>query len=179
MKSFAGIGSRETPQECLEILRDACEYLANKGYILRSGGADGADSWCEKGCDLANGEKEIYLPWKGFNYNNSNLYLENLKNYEQAKEIAAKYHPAWGRLRESVKLLMGRNCHQILGKSLDNPVKFVLCYCVVKNGEFMGGTGQACRHAKDLNIPIFNLFLEEDKNKIKAKIYERIHRKTY
>jgi hypothetical protein len=171
-KTYAGIGSRETPQEHLYILRDAAKYLAERGYTLRSGGADGSDFFCEKGCDLGGGKKEIYLPWRDFNGNGSDLYPDNLSNFFKAKEIAAKYHPAWSRLRDSVKKLMGRNTYQILGKNLDNPVDFVLCYCPIENGEWKGGTAQALRIAKDKGIKIINIFLEEHKKRIMEKIYK-------
>jgi hypothetical protein len=171
MEYFAGIGSRECPQEILYIIRDASKYFSQKGYILRSGGANGCDDFAEKGVDSVGGEKEIYLPWKYFNDNLSELYPDNLPNFYKAREIAAKYHPAWDRLRDSVKKLMSRNSMQVLGKNLDTPVKFVLCYCPIENGEWKGGTAQALRIADDLNIPIINLYLEEHLTKIKKKIY--------
>jgi hypothetical protein len=172
-KLYAGIGSRNTPQEELYILRDAASYLATKGYTLRSGGAEGADNWCEKGCDLKQGKKEIYLPWRNFNFNESNLFSDNLPKFNDARVIAKQYHPSWKFLSETVRRLMARNAMQICGKNLDTPVDFVLCYCPIKNGELFGGTAQALRHALDLDIPIINIFLEEDRIKITKKIYTK------
>lgn len=117
---------------------------------------------------MVSGKKEIFLPWKNFNDNQSELHPETLPNFYKARELAAKYHPAWGKLKDSVKNLMACNMYQI---GLDTYVKFVLCYCPVENGEWKGGTGQALRYASDLNIPIINIFLEEDKKKISQKIY--------
>ena len=168
-KYYSGIGARATPQEDLYILRDAAKYLAERGWVLRSGAADGCDAAFERGSNMGLGKKEIYLPWKNFNDNHSELYPENLPNFYKARELAAEYHPAWNRLRDSVKNLMARNMFQI---GLDNYVKFVLCYCPIENGEWKGGTGTTCRYAKSLNIPIINIFLEEDKKKITQKIYK-------
>jgi hypothetical protein len=170
-KFFAGIGSRSTPKDHLYLLRDACKYLAERNWILRSGGADGADAYCERGCNMGLGKKEIYLPWKNFNDNHSELYPDNLPDFYKAMEIAAKYHPTWYRLREPVKLLMARNSYQI---GLDNYSSFVLCYCPIENGEWIGGTGQALRYASDLGIKIINIFNEKDKRKIEKKIYREI-----
>jgi len=39
MKYYAGIGSRETPEEVSEIFIKVAKYLANKNFTLRSGGA--------------------------------------------------------------------------------------------------------------------------------------------
>ena len=38
MKYYAGIGSRKTPKEILDLMSVIGEYLQSKGYILRSGG---------------------------------------------------------------------------------------------------------------------------------------------
>ena len=63
MKYYAGIGSRETPVELKEKIKTVVEHLNQKNYTLRSGGAQGADSFFE---EFAR-KKEIYLPWMGFN----------------------------------------------------------------------------------------------------------------
>jgi len=43
------------------------QRMSEKGFVLRSGGAKGADEAFENGA----GEKEIYLPWRGFRDNPS------------------------------------------------------------------------------------------------------------
>lgn len=55
---YAGVGSRETPQDILNTMYKIGKYLASKGYTLRSGGAIGADTAFENGCDSVKGEKE-------------------------------------------------------------------------------------------------------------------------
>lgn len=150
-KFYTGIGARDCPTEILDRITKICKWLALKDYTLRSGGANGCDSAAEKGCDLANGEKEIYLPWKEFNGSHSNLVVKD----KRAFEIAAKYHPNYNNLSQGAKSLQARNSHQILGQNLDIPSQFVICY--TKNGLDVGGTSQALRIARDYNIPIFNL----------------------
>jgi hypothetical protein len=165
---YAGIGSRKTPEPILEEIVKIGQYLAKQGYVLRSGGADGADTAFEQGCDLENGEKEIFLPWKGFNDNSSELYLKSKEIKEEIRkqtfELAAKYHPAWNYLSYGAKCLMARNGMQVLGRNLNEPVLFIVCYSL--GGLKHGGTSQALRIAHDRNIPIFNLANEEDHNKI-------------
>ena len=41
MKIYAGIGSRDCPKEILSVLAKTAYWLSNKGFILRSGGAEG------------------------------------------------------------------------------------------------------------------------------------------
>ena len=126
--------------------------MAKQGYILRSGGADGSDNAFEIGCDRANGKKEIYLPWKNFNSNKSNLIFDD---DIEAINIAKKYHPAYNGLSQGAKRLIARDSYQVLGKDLKTPSKYIICYT-----DGTGGTSQALRIAEDIqiNIPIFNLY---------------------
>jgi predicted Rossmann fold nucleotide-binding protein DprA/Smf involved in DNA uptake len=41
---YAGIGSRETPKEVLKSMTNYAKELSATGWVLRSGGADGADT---------------------------------------------------------------------------------------------------------------------------------------
>lgn len=127
------------------------KYLAKQGCILRSGGAKGADTAFEQGCDLAEGKKQIFLPWKNFNGNQSPLHTVT----REARLLAKKYHPNWPVLGDRGRDFMGRNAYQMLGQTLLCPTSFVVCW--TPNGEVVGGTGQALRMAEDLHIPVFNL----------------------
>ena len=42
-RAYAGIGSRETPDQVLQIMTDLAVALAKEKFTLRSGGAGGAD----------------------------------------------------------------------------------------------------------------------------------------
>jgi hypothetical protein len=95
--------------------------LARCGGVLRSGGALGADSAFETGCDLVDGSKEIYLPFKSFNNNASDLYQVS----EDALYLASTIHPVFNKLSRVAKLLVARNMYQILGENLHTPVEFV------------------------------------------------------
>jgi len=153
---YAGIGSRQTPNNILKLMTNYAIKLRELNYILRSGGAVGADTAFERG---AGKEKEIYLPWKGFNKHTSRYY--NIT--KSAFELASKYHPYWDYLKPSVQKLMARNCYQILGYDLAIPVDFVICWtpdgCETINDRTKntGGTGIAIALADSYNIRVFNL----------------------
>jgi hypothetical protein len=149
-KYYAGIGSRETPKDYLDAFELIGEYLAKKDYILRSGAAQGADQAFERGCDKANGKKEIYLPWFGFEGSKSSLVVTNT----EAFEIASKYHPRWDYLSQGAQKLQARNSYQVLGWNLNMPSQFIICW--TKGGKGQGGTGQAIRIAQYYNIPILD-----------------------
>jgi len=139
MKHFyAGIGSRETPEVILSQMKNIAITLKASGYVLRSGGAIGADTAFEEGADDL---KEI------FKANDAT---------EEAIEYASKFHPAWNRCSDYAKKLHGRNSMIILGKYLQTPVSVV--YCFTKNGKDIGGTGLGIRIAKANNIKVHNLY---------------------
>jgi hypothetical protein len=133
--------------------------LADAGYILRSGAADGADTAFEQGCNEAGGPKEIFLPWKGFNNNTSMLYEQHPDSFKLAGQI----HRGWNHLLPSVRKLMARNMHQVLGIDLKTPSAFVVCWTpdgctsIEHYTERTGGTGTAISLASSLDIPVFNL----------------------
>ena len=167
---YAGIGSRETPEDILAIMSDLAFKLANKGYILRSGGADGADSAFEKGCDLAKGKKEIFIPWDRFNGRERGNGVVSLSQLDativsQAMKMASEYHPNWKICSSGGRLLHSRNCFQVLGLSLESPSSFIVCW--TRNASGAGGTGQAIRVAEANNIQIFDLADIHDLARIK------------
>ena len=146
-KFYTGIGSRKTPFAVLRIMTRIAKDLNVVGYTLRSGGANGADSAFEKGAGEA---KEIYLPWLGFNNNESTLLPT-----DEAFEMAAKYHPAWHNCDERARKFHARNCHQVLGHDLKTPTSFIVCWTLASSEG--GGTGQAIRIAKAYDIRVDNL----------------------
>src|SRR5690606_30646410 len=117
-------------------------FLSEEGFILRSGGAPGADTFFEQGVydpEL----KHIYLPEKGFNKNPSQLFGV----CDKALEIAEQIHPAWDRCKPYARLLHARNVYQVLGKTLDTPSDFLICW--TEGGEEKGGTRTAIKLAKE------------------------------
>lgn len=146
---YAGIGARDTPIEAIEAMKKIAAWLEGLGLILRSGGAEGADSAFEQGAV----ESEILLPWPRFNGHQSPYHHPS----QDAMDIASEIHWNWNNCKDAVKKLHGRNAQILLGPNLDRPVKFVVCW--TQDGRDKGGTGVALRIARKYNIPIFNLGL--------------------
>lgn len=149
-KFYTGVGSRETPFDILSHMTMIAQRLQHE-YILRSGGAQGADSAFEDG---AKDNKEIF-------------YASDATT--EAMEIAKKFHPAWNRCSAYARKLHGRNAFQVLGRSLDTPSKFLICWtpdgCVSHKTRSIntGGTGTAISIAEAYGVKIFNLKLIEHK----------------
>ena len=149
MKTYAGIGSRKTPADIQEKMTEIAKKLSRSNYLLRSGGAYGADSAFERGAD----SKEMYLPWDGFNDKRANdidYIIPPVNNV-----FVARFHPHPNALGVAGRFLMSRNAYQVLGRDLNDPVDFVLCWTA--DGKASGGTGHAIRIANEYKIPVFNL----------------------
>lgn len=170
-KYYTGIGSRNTPKDIQDVMRALAHRLEQMGYTLRSGGANGADLAFEEGVTDPR-HKEIYLPWKSFNNSISDLTVQ----LDGAYELASRHHPAWNSLKDSVKKLMARNSHQVLGHFLNNPSKFVVCWtpdgCLGRatRTNKTGGTGLAIAVADEQGIEIINLAYKEHLDRVLALI---------
>lgn len=154
MRKIAGIGSRKTPGNVLDQMESLARMMAERGWEVRSGHAEGADYAFEKG---ARASCVVFLPWPGFNAAMPMLGrpVVVLPSAE-TDEIVSRYHPNWRSLSPGGWNLMRRNGCQVLGENLDDPVDFVVCW--TPRGKLAGGTAQAMRIALDRGIPIINMF---------------------
>lgn len=160
--AYAGIGSRATPSDTLAKMTAFARFIeARDGAILRSGGAQGADSAFATGATSA----EIYLPWRGFaQAKSTHSVMDEPTGW--AYKIAEQYHPNWEYLRPSVRRLHARNAHIILGADLESPVMFVMCW--TPGGRVVGGTGLGLRIAKAYDVPVINLGDINENNQSRA-----------
>lgn len=174
---YAGIGSRETPLDIQLIMTIIGKELSKNQFILRSGGAPGADSAFEAGADADDPEgiksnKEIFLPWSGFN----NKVSKFSRPSKEAFKVASTYHKAWLRLSLGAQKLMARNTYQIMGYDLKTHSEFVVCWtsdgCESHETRVRdtGGTGQAIAIASTLGIPVYNLKNDDALSRLSKQI---------
>lgn len=155
---YTGIGSRQTPESHLHAMQNIGAALAQRGWLLRSGHAPGADQAFEIGCLSRDGKKEIFLPWDGFEnapHNDPDYITPNFS--ANVMQLASEIHPAWNKCNPWVKKLHARNINQVIGPNDHTPVLSDLVICATKNASGTGGTGQAIRLANRLGIPVFDL----------------------
>lgn len=162
---YAGIGSRDTPYETLQIMTESASLLESYGYILRSGGATGADTAFEIGvtdkCKL-----NIFLPYPGFNghtVSDSHIYIDDDSEFYRDAYESLILHPRGFNMSLSTRNMMIRNYFQAHGinKILSS---FIICWTPgAANGYSIptsyndGGTAQCIRIAAKNNIPVYNL----------------------
>ena len=172
MIPYAGIGARATPNHILNIMKDLASKLEGQGYLLRSGGAKGADAAFESGI-INPSNKQIYLPGQSFNQRFAGqrgiIDATKLPNWQQAIQTINQFHPAPERLSDFARNLMARNAMQVLGGSMNQPAKMVVAW--TPGGEVVGGTGQALRMANAYQIHIRNLGDQRVLDNVQRYIY--------
>lgn len=155
---YAGIGSRKTPHATLAIIKKLAGLLERKGWLLRSGGADGADIAFEQGVTDPR-HRAIFLPGDWFNERRAGTggFYDSTKlpGWEKALKTVDRFHPAPDNLSPFGRKLMARNAMQILGPNLDRPADLVIAW--TKSGLMSGGTSQALRIAEEYKVPVINL----------------------
>ena len=161
---YTGIGSRSLDPALQETIEKISLFLYKKGFILRSGGADGSDTAFEKPLVPFMKEKqvaEIILPWNNFSgrWHDCKNYF-TFGNFDKklqikATKIAETIHPAWSMCSDGAKTLHSRNIFQLMGLDLKTPSKFVVAW--TEGAEEKGGTRTCLVLAKQKKIPIYNI----------------------
>ena len=157
MLAYAGIGSRDITSKEEKLILKIADQLSKK-FICYSGNAPGSDQAFQNG---SNSKCVIFLPWTTFESDKYD-FLKALDVFDVGKnrtglDSISKYHPN-PNLKYGVRMLMSRNYFQINGYQKYPRVSFIVCCASEDNeGNVLGGTGFACRIAKDLNIPIINV----------------------
>jgi hypothetical protein len=186
---YTGVGSRETPLNCLYMMSKLAMIFEKKNYILRSGCAIGADSAFEDILYNPATHAEIYIPNLGFplkmGTNMKNHYIvpkDNLgkKLYHDAMILihSKRIHKAWERCQNYIMDLHNRNMFQVLGKDLKTKSKFTVCYTSSGEKEYgqtdqnTGGTATAINASSLHGVEVFNLGNKEDYNRLSKFIKE-------
>lgn len=175
---YTAVGSRETPVDIQIHMMRVAKRLRELEWVFRSGKAAGADAAFQVGAqthlraDYDGTFGEVYKPWKSFQTAPDSRTFDNedghtlwdwwdidaskLPNWKEAQEIASNIHPAWDKLKTGAKALHSRNVYQVLGKDLNTPSKFLVCYSKPSGQSVSGGTRTAYELARSYNIPCFN-----------------------
>lgn len=148
---YAGVGSRETPEDVCRLMTLIASILSRHGFQGSTGDADGADRAIRLGDPKA-------LVYTARDANDLSI------------TIAREVHPSPAALTAKSDFplrLMARNTNQVFGPDLTAGhayrVGFLLCY--TRDGceshltrtRHTGGTGQAIALASRADIPVFNL----------------------
>jgi hypothetical protein len=181
--TYAGIGSRQTPQEVLNKMTEVAKYLDGLGYTLQTGFTfkDKNTGLDEEGADKAFSDgaqnKILFGPSgirKTINGETSvDTYNPNVTT--KSTDVVKEVHPAPEKLSPGALKLMARNTNQIFGKNLDSTVDFVIFYAPETNNPLRpkGGTGQAVEMARRKGIPTINLANSNWREELKTALANR------
>lgn len=185
MMIYTGIGPRNAPPKVLEVCQGIGAYMAQRGWILRTGaGSDGISSGCDlafrKGCEseLEASPKvhghlaEIYCPSETYStdcvrfYENCPATHKFYKGSDMiAKALVRTLHPQKKKLAPGHLELHARNVHQQVGAPYVCYTRSNLIILWSPKGEPTGGgTGMAQKiydmlpgRGSQFNIGIFDL----------------------
>lgn len=172
MKTYAGLGDNQTPENILEVIRITAILLAHDAHLCITGGCQGAEQAFANGALIAGGRVRIFLPWQSF----ESLWIAKLptdrteiitlqEDDKAAFDSVKTFHPAYDKLTPSVKAINARYFNILANAQM--------LICWTKEGKLIGSTGQAIRIATYMHLPIFNLGIQETLDKMIAKIHER------
>lgn len=166
-RTYAGVGSRETPPVVLQAISALAARLSGRGWVLRTGLSPGADQAFCRGALAGRGAVELYLPWPGFEARALSggprpPGVTVLRRPSRAAyALAARFQPRWSALTRPQRALLARDVHEVLGADLASPVRAVICWTADGSldgrGVFADRTGQTLRIARGHRVPVLNL----------------------
>lgn len=145
MNRIACVGSRETPPDVLDWMADMGAMIVERGFVLVSGNAPGADqAWARGGNSIDPSRVELCLPWEGFEGHAVHprnvvriIQSSDQRYYDDVKGT----HPSFGRLSAAALKLHARNAMIVDGAFM------TLAYLNHAKPGY-GGTGGAWRIAQ-------------------------------
>lgn len=154
----ACIGSRRLSAGQVERCRQTGARLAERGALVVSGGAEGADLSFVEGALEAGGRALCVLPWASYNSALIPAGCERLvfnpAVHQRWLALARQQHPVWDRLSQGARRLHARNTGILLGEAPDERVSAVVAQ---RAADRRGGTEQGLRLARVLDIRIIDL----------------------
>ncbi len=150
------------PKDMEERFVNFAKALFTKGYTFRYNG-DKNDKISLAIIALPNSKVDCYLPWK--KYNEEFVNPVTISPSEKAYGIAFNSHGKFMKLPSSVRAILSRDVHVVLGKDCNDPIDIALIYnldgseMVDRKTDYkqQGNTTFILKVTADSDIPVFNL----------------------
>lgn len=163
---YTVLPGRVIPIDMLERMREIGMLLATRGYTIRSSETDKIERAFSEGVDSVNGYKDIWMPKSILKHGNTNTIQQ--RHIDVVKSV----HPSYSLLNIELKTTFSRVAGQILGTDVSSRVDFIVCYSRIdlkKSIHVNYGSGVvevAAAIASTYKIPLYNLFVEKDIEKL-------------
>jgi len=180
---YTAVGSRGIDDDMFDLMFRIGQRQCDLGFRGRSGGAPGSDTAFWMGAQDSERFNDIgfdvYLPnsWM-FNkpeFGNLkpdpawNIYdATTFDNYEEAQQLAFEARGSFEGLGKGGVQLHTRNSYQVLGHDLKTRSASLVCWAIPvgKQGKVKGGTNTAVQIALKNAIPVYNLYLDDVRQKL-------------
>ena len=159
-RMFSVMSHGEVPGEVIILIEQISKLLISKGFTFRYDG-NKQDKLATQAYNASKQRCEIYLPWKGFN---KDVTAKLNRPTELAYHYASGLHNAFNKIPPTVRAIVARNTHVILGDECNTPINLFITwtpdgaevnkdvdYKVTGNASFFISACDA------LDIPVFNL----------------------
>lgn len=160
----ACIGSRRLSAGAIAACESGGADLARAGYVVSSGGAQGADQAFMRGALGGGGRVVCYLPWARYEAEAlaSMRHLGgelSIEVYDPARDtewlsLAEANHPAWERCSRGARSLHARNSGIVLGRASSERAAVVVAMPSV---DYSGGTMQGMRLSQTSGVAVWDL----------------------
>ncbi len=159
-RMFTIMSHGEVPGETIILMEQISKLLHSKGFTFRFDGS-AQDTAASIGYSTCKDRSEIYLPWKGFN---KDVTGKLVRPSEKAYRIAAGINPRFNNIPPTVRAMVARVVHVIMGDECNTPVN--LCIIYTADGAETKADLKAARTGnvpftiylcEALGIPVFNL----------------------
>jgi hypothetical protein len=148
---YTGICDAHAPASVCRLLHELGAALGKSRFTLRSGGNGPGELALERGATSVHANRQIYLPWPGFNHHSSPLH----QIPDGAFKISSSLEPNWVLLGRNSRKLKARVTLELFGKKLDRPSLFLLCW--TPSGKGQGDCADAIALAQHADIPVIDL----------------------
>ena len=168
-RMFAVQSHGDVPGEVVLLIEQLTKLLISKGFTLRYDG-NKQDKAATQAYTAGKSRCETYLPWKGFN---KDLTAKLNKPSEKAYGYASTFHKAFNKIPPTVRAIVARNVHVMLGDESNTPLNLFITYtpdgAETKADVKYETTGNMAFYiyaCEDLGIPVFNLKNDTAKERI-------------
>lgn len=155
------------PKDFIDTVKEIIDQLCSLGWVYRGGHEEEGSVPAEN--------KEIFIPWQGFNKGRHNHEGVNvchcLDNHLQAIEWAQQAYPTFKEETTEIQMYWVRNIYLLFGKDL-NQASHMVIYYQAGNATAKTGTQYLVHAAESLEIPCFNIHNQQGMD----ALYEHVNK---